>query len=243
VTQAAEAIWHDVECGGYQDDLRLWEELADSSAGPVLDLGTGTGRVALHLARRGHEVDAVDNDPVLVEELRRRAAAEGARVTGAIADVRELEPARAYGLVLAPTQLMQLLGGPSGRVAALAGIRRALAPGGVAALAIVEGRVEIGDEAPDIVPDVRELDGWIFSSLPLGVVAENGVLQVLRLRQAVSPEGELSEHRHTDVLEMVDAETVAAEAEAAGLVPEGTRRVATSERYVGSVALLVRRSD
>jgi tRNA G46 methylase TrmB len=50
---SAEAIWHDVECGSYQADLPLWEELAQRAQGAVLELGCGTGRVALHLARRG----------------------------------------------------------------------------------------------------------------------------------------------------------------------------------------------
>ena len=50
------AIWHDVECGAYGADLALWEELATAAGGPVLDLGCGTGRVVLHLARRGHAV-------------------------------------------------------------------------------------------------------------------------------------------------------------------------------------------
>ena len=56
------AIWHDVECGAYDADLPLWEELADEAGGPVLDLGCGTGRVALHLSRRGHRVLGLDTE-------------------------------------------------------------------------------------------------------------------------------------------------------------------------------------
>ena len=40
-------IWHDVENGSYAVDLKLWRRLAREAAGPVLDLGAGTGRVAL----------------------------------------------------------------------------------------------------------------------------------------------------------------------------------------------------
>ena len=47
-------IWHDLECGGYAEDLALWRELAMRHGGPVLDVGAGTGRTAIMLARAGH---------------------------------------------------------------------------------------------------------------------------------------------------------------------------------------------
>ena len=68
------AIWHDLECGGYGEDLALWRALAASAGDPVLEVGAGTGRVALTLARAGHRVTALDNDPELVSELTRRVA-------------------------------------------------------------------------------------------------------------------------------------------------------------------------
>ena len=70
------AVWHDVECGGYAADLPAWAELADSAPGPLLELGCGTGRVALHLARSGHEIWAVDADPALLEALESSASRE-----------------------------------------------------------------------------------------------------------------------------------------------------------------------
>lgn len=237
----AAPIWHDVECGGYAEDLPVWEGLAASSGSPVLDLGCGTGRVALHLARRGHEVDAVDIDPALVGTLRERAGAEGLAVHARVADVRRLDGGeRAYPLVIAAMQLLQLLGGAAGRAAALEGIAGTLAPGGTAALAIVEGAEgAVGSAGPETVPDVREIDGWIHSSLPLDVAARNGHLEVRRLRQLVAPGGGLTESEHIDRLDVIDAETLEAEGRAAGLVAAGRRQIAESQLHVGSAVVLL----
>jgi len=77
---APAVIWHDVECGGYAEDLELWRELAAAADGPVLDVGAGTGRVALDLGGRGFEVVALDLDADLLGALRelltRRGQAE-----------------------------------------------------------------------------------------------------------------------------------------------------------------------
>ncbi|MFM9139047.1 MAG: hypothetical protein ACKOTH_00540, partial [Solirubrobacterales bacterium] len=55
---SAAAIWHEVECGGYEADMALWERLAARFPGPILDVGSGTGRVALRLATAGASVVA-----------------------------------------------------------------------------------------------------------------------------------------------------------------------------------------
>jgi SAM-dependent methyltransferase len=68
-----QVIWHDIECGRYRADLPLWRELAKAEEGPVLDLGAGTGRVTLDLARKGHRVVALDREPQFLETLRSRA--------------------------------------------------------------------------------------------------------------------------------------------------------------------------
>ena len=70
---AVSVIWHDLECGAYAEDLPLWRALAAEHGDPVLDVGAGTGRVALDLARAGHRVTALDRDPELLEALARRA--------------------------------------------------------------------------------------------------------------------------------------------------------------------------
>jgi SAM-dependent methyltransferase len=70
---------------GIEPDARVWAlvcETADPTTYPVLDIGAGTGRNALALARRGHPVDAVEMAPKFVQHLRSEAQQEslGVRV-------------------------------------------------------------------------------------------------------------------------------------------------------------------
>ena len=239
-----EALWHDVECGGYSQDLALWEQLAADAGGPVLDLGCGTGRVALHLARRGVEVVGVDSSPTLVAALRERAEQEVLAVSALVADVRELsiEPG-SCALALAPMQLLQMLGGADARTEALHATAAALAPDAVLACAIVEDYSEaLGEAGAETLPDVREdEDGWIYSSLPIAVALSGEALEVRRLRQIVSPQGELSETRHTDRLDLLDAATLELEGAAAGFAAAGRLRTEQSDLHVGSTVVALRR--
>jgi SAM-dependent methyltransferase len=232
-------IWHDVECGGYGEDLPLWRELADAAPGPVLELGCGTGRVALDLAARGGEVTAVDSDAALVRALRDRAADRGIALTAEVADARTLNLPSEFGLIAAPMQMVQLLVGSGERTAALAAAASALAPGGRIGLAIVEGVPDGGGELAQLLPDVAEIDGWVYSSLPLEIADEGDVMRVVRLRQVVSPGGDLRESTDVTRLAVLDADQLEHEAREAGLSPAGRRAIATTDDHVGSTVVLL----
>jgi SAM-dependent methyltransferase len=235
-------LWHDVECGSYSADLPLWRELADRSEGPVLDLGCGTGRVALYLAERGHEVTGVDVEPQFVDELRRRARARALSVTVVLGDVRELRLEGSFALALAPMQLLQILGGPSGRRAMLRGVGRYLAPGGRFAAAITPpaASLAVEDEVPPL-PDVLERDGWVLSSYPLEVRLEDGGVAVERLRALVSPTGELREELNTVRLDTVTAAGLEVEGREAGLAAAGLAAIPETADHVGSTVVLLER--
>jgi SAM-dependent methyltransferase len=244
-------IWHDVECGGYAADLPLWDELAASANGPALDLGCGTGRVALHLARRGHEVVGVDREPSLVAELNARAGGLPAQAVSG--DAASLDLGREFALALAPMQLVQLLADEAERGACLRGVAAHLSPGGTAALAIVE-QVEFEDDGAPFsrqategrpfeppLPDTREIDGIVYSSLPLPTDLADDALLVRRLRQTVSPEGLLSEEEDTIRLRVLDADRLEREAQAVGLVPLPRRQISPTPDHVGSTVVLLRK--
>jgi len=61
-------------------------ELAD----PVLDAGCGTGEVAIHLARRGHQVHGLDISPEAITRARAKASAQRVAVDFRVADARHL---------------------------------------------------------------------------------------------------------------------------------------------------------
>jgi SAM-dependent methyltransferase len=228
-------VWHDVECAAYTADLDLWRSLAADAGGPILDLGCGTGRVALDLAERGFTVTGIDSDPELVAALRARARARGVRVEAVTGDARSFELATTFALVVSPMQVVQLLGGGDGRARMLAAVRRHLVPGGVFAAALAnpfEGWSD--DESLPPLPDVREEDGWVYSSTPTGVRRADGSFMIDRHRQAVSPTGEMTEERSTIALDAVTAEELEAEAARAGFDVRARRTVPATRDYVGS---------
>jgi SAM-dependent methyltransferase len=234
----AESIWHDVECASYGADLPLWEELAAAGGGVVLDLGCGTGRVTLHLARRGHEIIGVDHDATLLATLRERAGELA--VEPVHADAREFVLDRPVALALAPMQTLQLLEGAADRIACLRRVAAALAPGGCFAAAILE-EMPPPDNSPPPLPDVREVDGWVYSSLAVEAAVGPDEIVIHRLRQIVSPAGELAEEPNRVRIETFPAAQLEEEAAAVGLVPVERRRIGPTDIHVGSTVVVLGR--
>jgi SAM-dependent methyltransferase len=233
----AVVIWHDVECGSYAEDVALWRDLAAAADGPVLDVGAGTGRIALDLAAQGIEVVALDSDPELLEALDARAAAAGVTVQTVAADARDFDLGEdRFGLIAVPMQTLQLLGGADGRAAFLRSAQRALKPGGVIAAALADA-LEAFDAETDGLPDpdTAEVDGVRYVSLPLAIVDEGDQAAIHRLRQA----GGVETH---DVIRLarVGPGELAEEAAALGLTAEEALRIPATAVYVGSTVVVLR---
>jgi SAM-dependent methyltransferase len=232
-------LWHDLECGGYDRDLPLWRELAEREESAVLDVGAGTGRVALDLARRGHEVVALDRDAALLHALRERSA--GVAVTTVAADARDFALDRRFGLILVPMQTVQLLGGPEGRARFLARARDHLAPGGLLAAALADA-LEAFDAEHDQppMPDLREVGGVVYASHPVAVRDLGDRAAIERVREIVSRDGTRTVSDEVVELDRLDPDTLAAEAAAVGLRAEASRRLEPTTAYVGSTVVMLR---
>jgi SAM-dependent methyltransferase len=93
----------------------------------VLDLGVGEGRNAVHLARQGHTVTAVDYAVEGLRKTERLAEEVGVDVETMQADVRDWRPARTWDAVV--VTFLHLA--PDERPALYALLRRCLRPGGL----------------------------------------------------------------------------------------------------------------
>jgi SAM-dependent methyltransferase len=232
-------IWHDVECGAYAEDVSLWRALAAQHGDPVLDIGAGTGRVTLDLARQGHRVTALDLDPALIAELARRA--EGLDVTAVVADARDFELDERFALCIVPMQTIQLLGGVAGRGAFLHAAKRHLTAGGVLAVAIAATLelFETVDGGPAPMPDIREVDGVVYCSQPTAVRVDGGGYVLERRRERVTATGERSVAQDVIRLDRLTAAQLEAEAAAAGLQAAGRLTVGATADYVGSDVVML----
>jgi SAM-dependent methyltransferase len=225
---AESVIWHDLECGGYRADLEVWLALAASRGGPVLDVGAGTGRVALELAHAGHDVIALERDEELAAELARRAG--GLAIEVVCADACAFALGRAVALAIVPMQTIHLLGD---RPAFLRCARAALEAGGLMAVSLLGDGVEPFELELDA--DAVQLGDVRYESAPTALRREPGGAVVLeRRRSRIAPAGAPSSQLDRIRLEGCDAETLTAEASDAGFTLLDTRTVAATAEHAGS---------
>jgi SAM-dependent methyltransferase len=106
------------------------ERLAElAGAGPVLELGVGTGRLAIPLAERGLEVHGLESSSEMLTRL--RAKPGGERVHASIGDMAEISVAGPFSLVFVAVNTIFMLPSQEEQVRCFASIASRLAGGGV----------------------------------------------------------------------------------------------------------------
>ena len=231
------AAWHDIECGRYEADLPLWQELAEASGHGILDIGAGTGRVALRLAYAGFDVTALDLEPELLDVLTQRAQDAGFTIPTVAADACSFTLDRQFDLILVPMQTAQLL---SDRPGFFASVRRALRPGGRLAIAIVT-QLETYDGSPPLpAPDVGRIGDHTYISQPISVQVDEHGAAIERVRQRVGPDEQRVTSEDRIELAIVSPGTLAEEAAAHGLEADELRHIEETPDHVASEMVIFR---
>lgn len=110
---------------------RLAELVDEAGGGPVLELGIGSGRLALPLAQQGLEVHGIDASPAMLERLRAKPGADAIQLTeGDMAALDILDPP-AFALVFAAFNTFFNLGSADAQDRCLRRVADLLAPGGL----------------------------------------------------------------------------------------------------------------
>jgi SAM-dependent methyltransferase len=137
-TAVALARLYDVDLLDDPGDLDLYLALAERAGGSILELGVGSGRVAVPLAEAGWPVTGVDNDPAMLSRARTRAEAAGSVAAGRLelveGDVAEVRLADRFGLAFIALNSLLVFGDRAAQAAAVRTLAEHLGPGGIAVI-------------------------------------------------------------------------------------------------------------
>jgi SAM-dependent methyltransferase len=135
------------------EDVPFYVDEAVRSGGPVLELGVGTGRIAVPIAAAGIEVVGVDLSDGMLEVARERAALAGVRLDLRKGDMRDPPVEGTFPLVVCPFRSLLHMETDGDRRGALRAVSRALSPG--------DGRFVFDVFAPG-ADDIAETHGrWL----------------------------------------------------------------------------------
>ncbi len=135
-------------------DVAFYLALARKSGGPVLELGCGSGRVLLAIARDGIACTGVDSSAPMLRELRRKKPPRNLTLRRAAMESFSL-PGQRFGLIFSAFRAFQHLHEPAAQLACLARVREHLAPGGT--LAFDVSAPYLPAIAPAEIPEFEEM--------------------------------------------------------------------------------------
>ncbi len=143
------AKYNDGAYGAMRDlvDAPFYLDLAKDFGGPVLEIGCGTGRVLLPIAREGIEIHGVDNSGpmigILKESLAREKPEVSSKITLHSGDMRQFRLNRRFPLVIIPFRPMQHMHTVADQVSALTSAAVHVADGGTLAFDVFYPKFEV----------------------------------------------------------------------------------------------------
>jgi SAM-dependent methyltransferase len=161
---------YDFSYDDFTEDIDFYRNFASVSGGPVLELGAGTGRVAIPLAQAGYEVVGLDASPAMLDRARRNLEAtklKKGRVDFVEGNMTAFDLDRRFGLVFIAANTFQHLLSTKDQAACMARVSRHLAPGGIFAMSIRSPATVSWDNAEGWAPLLLH---WTRTDLDSGEV-------------------------------------------------------------------------
>lgn len=147
----ADPTLFDLENSDFEPDGPFYLSLAQQVGGSVLELGCGTGRVTIPLARRGIDIAGLDIVPGML--ARAQSKAGDLPIQWVEADVRDFHLGRRFSLICAPGSVFEHLLERADQEAMLACVREHLAADGLFVVAIRFPH-------PESMVNVKEEQDW-----------------------------------------------------------------------------------
>ncbi len=171
----------DLDFGDFAEDLPLYEQLAQRCDGPILELGVGTGRVALPLARSGREVWGIDKSAAMLEHARGKASPDvGSRLHLEQADMRDFALDQTFALIFAGAGGFDHLVSPDDQARCLRRVQQHLLPGGIFVCdlrPLLHNSWELGDSVPVFHDWTRKLPDYELTVMKTHSVRADGARQ------------------------------------------------------------------
>lgn len=151
------ARYYDLSHDQLVDDIPFLLSQAAETGGPILEIGSGSGRLLVPLARAGYDVIGVDDSPEMLARAEIRIAAQlpdiRERIRCIQADVRtlELSARNEFGLIFIGNNTFMHLD-EAGTAAALKRLRPLLRPGGRLVIDVMNPMIlSMAADDPDFV--------------------------------------------------------------------------------------------
>ncbi len=180
-----------------KEDIPFWVREAKASGGPVLELGCGTGRVAIPVAQAGVQITGLDNSSAMLSSARAKARKLGLAnemLKFRLGDMRDFRLGRKFPLVIIPFRSFQLLLSVADQRQALENIKRHLTS---------EGRLIIDLFVPDQERLIRESSEPVFRR----EIVDGATGRRLRLSE---------QNRHDPFGQIINARTILEELDVEG---------------------------
>jgi SAM-dependent methyltransferase len=169
---------YDRWCVSVTEDIGFYVDLALEARGRVLEIGVGSGRVAIPVALAGVPVVGVDASQTMLDLAARKAAPHAVDLTLVRADMRDLPELGSFALILVPFRAFLHLHSDAERLSVLRSLRSRLQPGGALAFDVFHPDAidieQTHDQTFEREPGIHERARWDAESRTLELAVTTG---------------------------------------------------------------------